>query len=68
ELDSLKKYNNSKFLATKFRNIKEHLRLVDSMAYNPYIYSSELLWKWNLFAMQRKLPVVPDIWILYKKE
>ncbi|MEP7257654.1 MAG: hypothetical protein ABI687_04690, partial [Flavitalea sp.] len=68
-IDSLHLLNEeAKYLAASFNDIKDNKALLDSLGYQPVMYSSDLLWKINGLLQSRKVNTINEIWALYIKK
>ncbi len=64
--DSLQK--KPKFLAVTFNDIVEKRNALDSLGYQPILYSSNMLWNINAYLASKKINTINDIWVLYQKK
>jgi hypothetical protein len=59
---------NGTYLAVTYNDLKDGMKILDSLGYKPQFYSSNLLWNLNEFLRSKKINTINDIWVLYKKE
>ena len=65
ELKSFKE--NDDYLAATFDQAVKEKNTIDSLGFEPVFYSSDFLWGVNNFLSSRKIQVINEIWVLYKK-
>lgn len=66
-IDSITKNTKDEiWLTGTFNDIKDNFKLIDSLGYQPQLYSSSMLWNINTFLQKKSINTINDIWVLYK--
>ncbi|GGA81404.1 hypothetical protein [Puia dinghuensis] len=57
----------AEYITATFDQVKDQRRMLDSLGYEPVLYSSRLLWGINEFLDARGVNTINDIWVLYRR-
>jgi len=56
------------YLATTYNEIKNMRSSIDSLGFEPVMYSNKLLWNVNEMLARKKVNTINEIWVLFRKE